>query len=116
MKTHKNLDVWKISIELVTDVYQTTKSFPKEELYGITNQIRRSAVSSPSNIAEGAGRNSKNEFAHFLSISMGSLSELETQIIIAKNIGYIEINTLNKINLTIDKIRRMIIGLQKSIK
>src|SRR5690606_15035286 len=89
MKTHKDLDVWKLSVELVLDIYKITKNFPKEEIYGLTSQIRRSAISIPSNIAEGAGRNSKKEYVHFLYNSMGSLSELETQLMIAEKIGYL---------------------------
>lgn len=72
MKTHLDLDVWKRSIEFVTLIYRLTGKFPKSEIYGITSQIRRSAISIPSNIAEGAGRTSKKEFSHFLSISRGS--------------------------------------------
>jgi four helix bundle protein len=79
MKTHKDLEVWKNSIKLVTTIYTVTKSYPKEELFGLTNQMRRSAVSIPSNIAEGAARNSKKEFIQFLHIARGNLAELETQ-------------------------------------
>ncbi|MFA5010608.1 MAG: four helix bundle protein [Ignavibacteria bacterium] len=86
IKTHKDLEVWKKSIDLVSEIYEITKSFPKEEIYGLTNQIRRSAVSIPSNIAEGAGRNHDKEFIQFLYIAMGSSSELETQIFICKNL------------------------------
>lgn len=92
MKTHKDLDVWKMSMGLVTSVYQITKNFPKEEIYGLTNQIRRAAVSVPSNIAEGSARASQKELVHFLYIALGSLSELETQFIIAKNLEYITAN------------------------
>ena len=82
LKTHKDLDVYQNSMELVTDIYHMTKFFPREEQYGLTSQIRRSAVSVPSNIAEGAARKSKPEFIQFLYIALGSLSELETQLII----------------------------------
>lgn len=88
MKTHKDLDVWKNSISLVKEIYIVSKLFPKDELYGLTNQIRRSAVSVASNIAEGAARNYEKEFIRFLYIAKGSLSELETQIIIAKELEY----------------------------
>lgn len=80
MKTHKDLDVWKLSVELVLDIYKITKNFPKEEIYGLTSQIRRSAISIPSNIAEGAGRNSKKEYVHFLYNSLGSLSKIGNTI------------------------------------
>ena len=80
---HKNLDVWKKSIALVKDVYNITKGFPDDEKFGIVNQIRRAAVSIPSNIAEGCGRCSDKELLRFLDIANGSLAELETQLIIA---------------------------------
>ena len=116
MKTHKDLDVWKKSVLLVTSIYEVTKAFPKDEIYGITNQIRRSAVSIPSNIAEGSARQGDKEFAHFLYISLGSLSELETQLIIANNLKYL---TLNDYEMTIDRleeIRKMLLGLIKFVK
>lgn len=115
MKTHKDLDVWKYSIDLVTDIYKVTDDFPKTEIYGLTSQIRRSAISIPSNIAEGAGRNSKKEFSHFLSISLGSLTELETQLIIAINLRFLSIDDHKNIEESLVKIRKMIIGLKKSI-
>lgn len=80
--THKNLEAWKESINLVVDIYKITQQFPKDELYGLTNQIRRSAVSIPSNIAEGCARQTPKETAQFLHISLGSVAELETQLII----------------------------------
>ena len=89
MKTHKDLDVWKKSINLVTEIYKVTKDYPQSELYGLTNQIRRCSVSISSNIAEGAARTSSKEFSHFLSITLGSIAELETQILISQNLGYI---------------------------
>ena len=82
MKTHKDLNVWNRSIELVITIYKVTKDFPKEETYGLISQMRRSAISVPSNIAEGAARQSKKEFRQFLYIASGSVSELETQLII----------------------------------
>ena len=88
MNNFKELKVWQQSIELATAVYKETDAFPKTEIYGITSQLRRSAVSIPSNIAEGAGRGSKKEFNQFLSIALGSSFELETQLTIAKEIGY----------------------------
>jgi len=81
VKTHRDLDVWKNRIELVKKIYILTKDFPKEEIYTLTSQIRRSAISIPSNIAEGAARNSKKEFIQFLYIALGSAAELETQLI-----------------------------------
>lgn len=86
MHNLKELKVWNKAIELATEVYQITADFPKEEKYGLTAQIGRSAVSVPSNIAEGAGRNSNKEFNHFLGISNGSSYELQTQLIISRNL------------------------------
>jgi four helix bundle protein len=116
MKTHHDLDVWRLAIELVTFVYRYTESFPKREMYGLTNQIRRSAVSIPSNIAEGAGRTSCKEFSHFLAIALGSIAELETQLIIANKIGYLPHDYLNELTGKLTSIRRMTLGLKKSIR
>jgi len=113
IKTHKDLDVWKESIELARLVYLITSKFPKEELYGITQQIRRSAVSISSNIAEGAARNSKKEFIQFLYISLGSLAELETQLLLSEKLGFIQ-NIGCEIN--IERIRKMLVGLIKYLK
>ena len=115
MKTHHDLDVWKKAISLVTKVYTVTKSFPKTEVYGLTSQLRRCAVSIPSNIAEGAARTSKNEFQHFLSISLGSLAELETQLIVAQNLQYLNIDSLNELTTDLTAIRKMILGLKKYV-
>lgn len=112
MRSHKDLDVWKKSIDLVDSVYSLTKSFTNDVMYCLTNQMRRSAISIPSNISKGAGRNSQKEFIQFLYIALGSLSELETQIIIAKRQEYIQENSLNN---EIDNIRKMLIGLIKSL-
>ena len=86
-KPHKNLEAWKQSMDLVVEVYKTTKEFPHQEIYGIANQVRRAAVSVSSNIAEGAARQTKKEFANFLHVAQGSLSELDTQIEIASRLG-----------------------------
>lgn len=108
---HKDLQVWKKSIELARNIYILTKSFPKEEMYGLTSQIRRAVVSISSNIAEGAARNSDKEFIHFLYIALGSLAELETQLIISKDIGY-----LDKLDIDLEEIRKMLLGLIKYLK
>lgn len=83
MKTHKDLEVWKKSVEFVTDLYKVTQDFPKEEFYGLTSQMRRAAVSIPSNIAEGSARQGNKELVQFLYIALGSAVELDTQLIIA---------------------------------
>ena len=90
MRPHHKLEAWSKSVDLVTEVYKETESFPKEERYGLTSQIRRAAVSIPANIAEGAGRFSQKEFAYFLSNSQGSASELETELIIAHRLGFLD--------------------------
>ncbi len=109
VKTHKDLDVWKKSMDLVMDVYRDTQTFPKEEVYGLTSQMRRAAVSIPSNVAEGASRNSKKEFCRYLYIALGSASELETQILIADRLGYVQEGD-NYIEKT-EAIKKMLNGL-----
>lgn len=89
MNSYKDLVVWQKAIDLSIDIYSLTKDFPKEEMYGLVSQIRRSAVSIPSNIAEGQARKYHQQFSHFLSIAQGSLAELETQIIISMRLGYV---------------------------
>ena len=111
---HKKLDAWKYSMDLVEHIYRITSNFPKSEVYGLTSQIRRSAVSIPSNIAEGAARDSNKEYHRFLGISVASLSELETQIIIAIRLEYI-IDSKDILE-EIKKLRKIIIGLKKYIK
>lgn len=97
VKSYKDLIVWQKSMDLVAMVYQVTKMFPKEELYGLTNQLRRAAVSIPSNIAEGQARNSTAEFRNFLSIARGSLAEVETQLLIAERLNYLGSEKLREI-------------------
>ncbi len=89
MGNYKELIVWQKSVDLVTEIYTSTTAFPKEELYGLTNQIRRSSISIPSNIAEGHSRRSTNDYLQFLKIARGSCAELETQLIISKNLHYL---------------------------
>jgi len=113
LSTHKDLDVWKLGIDLVEKIYQITTEFPASEKYGLSSQIRRSAVSIPSNIAEGAARNSNKDYIRFLYISLGSLSELETQLIIAERINYLKsLEILEDIKL----IRKKLINLIKYLK
>ena len=113
MKTHKDLDVWKEAMTLVKGIYKLTADFPKEETYGLVSQIRRAAVSIPSNIAEGAARNSNKEFIQFLYISLGSLAELETQLLLSKELGFLK---NEEINGSIVRIRKMLLGLIKHLK
>lgn len=116
MKTHMDLEVWKNSVELVVMIYKITKKFPKDELYGIVSQIRRAAVSIPSNISEGAGRNHDREFIQFLYVSMGSLSELETQVLISQRLEYITDLEYDDLNGLIKLIRSQLSGLIKYLK
>ena len=111
---HKDLDCWKESMKLVKEIYSFLKDFPDEERFGITSQIRRSLVSIPCNIAEGASRKSDKEFIQFLYISLGSISELETLIIISNELNYIENSEM--IRKQIEVIRKLIIGLIKYLK
>ena len=112
----EDLRIWHKSIELCEEVYKATVNFPKEEKYGLTSQIRRSAVSVPSNIAEGAGRNSDGEFCQFLGISNGSSYELQTQLIVANRLKLIDDNTSNPLLKNIDVIQKMNYKLQESMK
>lgn len=89
MKPHQRLDAWKKGIEFTIRIYEATEQFPKHEVFGLTSQLRRSSVSIPNNTAEGAGRNTSKEFSHFLFISRGSLSEVDTLLVIAKRLKYI---------------------------
>jgi four helix bundle protein len=112
-RAHYNLDAWRLSRQLVGDVYRLTQTFPKEELFGLTSQMRRAAVSIPSNIAEGSARTGSREFAQFLNIARGSLSELETQLILASDLGYMSLD--HPIFDTVDRVSKLITGLHKTI-
>jgi four helix bundle protein len=114
LKGHHKLEVWKRSIEFVTTIYKLTEGFPKSEVYGLVQQMRKSAVFIPSNIAEGAGRNSKNEFKQVLSIAQGSTAELGTQILIARNLDFIEEH--ESLLTERDELSKMLIGLAKALK
>jgi len=113
-RAHHGLRVWQLGMQLTEEVYQLTQSFPASELYGLTGQMRRAAVSVPSNIAEGAGRESDQEFTRFLVIARGSLSELETQCRIALRLGYVQ--QIESILDTIDNTFSQLGGLINAIK
>ncbi len=110
MKSYKNLDSWKKSMQLVKEIYLITKDFPKEELYGLTSQIKRAAVSVPANIAEGVGRNYKKDTTQFLHISRGSLYELETLLSIAEMTGILKAETFNSLSESINECAKIING------
>ncbi|HQU46061.1 MAG TPA: four helix bundle protein, partial [Pirellulales bacterium] len=92
IESYRNLNVWQLGIELVQDIYMTTQTFPKAEIYGMVSQMRRAAVSVPSNIAEGQQRDSTKDYLRHLSISLGSLAELNTQLVIAERLRYIDVD------------------------
>src|SRR5271155_3748716 len=104
----RDLIVWQRAITMVTEVYRATQSFPCEEIYGLTSQLRRSAVSVASNIAEGQGRISRAEFRHFLGMARGSLIEMETQIVIAGNLGYVSQDTADRLAGCSGEVSRML--------
>ncbi len=116
MRTHKDLDIWKLGIELVENIYKLCEVFPLEEKFGIVSQIKRAAVSIPSNIAEGSARNSKKEFIQFCYISLGSLSEIETQLIISNRLKFISNEDLEKNILTIETLRKKLLNFIKYLK
>ncbi|MEA5507585.1 four helix bundle protein [Halotia wernerae UHCC 0503] len=112
--SHREQFIWKRGIQLSVLCYQLTKHFPNSELYGLTSQIRRSAVSVPSNIAEGYGRVSKAEYIRFLQIALGSLRELDTQLIIAKEVGLADPNLFISVMKDVDDLQRIMVStLQK---
>ena len=111
---HKDLEAWKKSIELVKEIYKVTSKFPNTEIYGLTSQMRRCAVSIPSNLAEGSAKYSDSDTLRFLDISMGSLAELETQVIIATELGFIDDNVMLLEN--IKQLNAMYLGLRKYLQ
>jgi four helix bundle protein len=115
MNTHRDLMVWKKSIDFVTKIYKLTERFPKTEMYGLTSQLRRAAVSIPSNIAEGSARDSDKDLVRFLNISRASAAEVETQLIISENLGYLE-TTNNKLKEELIEILKMLTALINKIK
>jgi four helix bundle protein len=115
IKSFRDLIVWQKSVSLVTDIYQVTSQFPKEEIYGITSQIRRSAVSIPSNIAEGYGRKSTQDYIRFLQVAVGSLYELETQMEISINLEYLKRETYTELNGKFTEIEKMLVSMINKI-
>jgi four helix bundle protein len=115
VRTYRDLIVWQKAMELVTEIYKHTKSFPKEERYGLTLQLRKSSVSVPSNMAEGYGRNSTQDYIRFLRIANGSLFELQTQVEIARNLGFITAAISAELFESSREIERMLSSLIKKI-
>jgi four helix bundle protein len=116
INSYKQLIVWQRSIELVEEVYKLTAIFPKEEMYGLISQIRRSAISIPSNIAEGRHRGSRKDFLQFLRIAYGSANELETQLIISKRLGYGKSDNYEKVESLLCEITKMLYAMIIKLK
>lgn len=116
LRNYKELKVWQKSYRLCLEIYKITKRFPKEERYGLTSQIRRSAVSVPSNIAEGYGRKTTPEYIRFLYIAYGSNCEMETQILLSGDLGYIETDKLEILQVGIGEVERMLKALINSLE
>jgi four helix bundle protein len=112
----QDLIAWQKAMALVTAIYRATGDWPGEELYGLTSQVRRAAVSIPSNLAEGHGRTGAREFAHHVSIAYGSLCELETQVLIAEQLGYANTDTSERLTTQMMEVRRLIRGLLRSLR
>jgi four helix bundle protein len=115
-RPHRKLVVWQKSMELVRDIYSATSTFPKTEEYGLSSQMRRAAVSIPSNLAEGAARKGNKEFKQFLNIAQGSLSELDTQVELAHMLGYMSSEKHSELMLKMTEISKMLFGLANSLK
>jgi four helix bundle protein len=115
IKTHKDLIVWQKGVAFVSDIYKQTKTFPNDEKFGIISQLRRAAVSVPTNISEGAARHSKKEFIQFLYISLGSISEIETLLLIVGNLNFIDIGKLDILQKQSEEIKKMLTALIKSL-
>ena len=115
IKTFKDLIVWQEAMNLVEMDYLQTRTFPKEEMYGLTSQMRRSAVSIPANIAEGNGRKSRNEYLQFLSVANGSLTELETHILIAERLNFLTKEVTEQIQTQVKTVGRLLTALRKSL-
>ena len=116
VRTHKDLDVWKQGIALAKNVYRMTAGYPKEEMYGLVAQMRRAAVSIPSNIAEGAARQGDKELIHFLYTALGSASELDTQLEIAKEVSLGDQIKIDDVQRSVDQIAKVIQGLIRSVR
>ncbi len=115
IKTFRDLKVWEKAHNLVLNIYKTTRHFPREEKYGLVTQLRRAAVSIPTNIVEGFKRKSKREYAYFINIADGSLEETKYHIILAKDLGYIKEDKFNKLMELCDEIGKMLFGFHKKL-
>lgn len=116
MKDFRELKVWEKAHQLCLEVYKATASFPKDEMYGLTSQIRRAAMSIPTNIAEGCGRGSDADFAHFLQIAMGSACETEYQLVLSQGLGYLAQDEYSILEASVQEVKRMISSLLKTLR
>jgi four helix bundle protein len=116
IQTYRELEVWQLGMDLAEECYRVTKGFPKEELFGMTSQIRRAAVSIPANIAEGQGREHTKEFLHHLSVARGSLMELETHLMLSQRVGLLDQAKTTPILTQTERISRMLSGLRKALE
>jgi four helix bundle protein len=115
MHNYNNLQIWQQAMDLVEDIYILTASFPTDEKFGLVSQMNRAAVSIPSNIAEGAGRNSDKDFAHFISIAIGSLYELNTQIVLSERLGYINQTQSQELQKKLDNLQRKSVSFKSKL-
>lgn len=113
---HKDLEAYKKSIDLVKDIYNVTSSFPQNEQYGLVSQIKRAAISIPSNIAEGNARYSDKDTSHFIDISLGSIAELDTQLLISKELNFVTVDTYKQLCKKVAEVQALLIGLRKYLK
>ncbi|MFN5335640.1 MAG: four helix bundle protein [Bacteroidota bacterium] len=115
MHRYKDLSVWQKAMDLVVEIYKITKEFPSHERFGLISQMNRCAISIPSTIAEGAGRNTAKDFDHFLAISLGSSFELYTQLVLSNRLGYVAVEVFEKLELELAHIQNMVVKLKKSL-
>ena len=116
MHNYNNLQIWQQAMDLVEEIYKLTASFPTDEKFGLVSQMTRAAVSIPSNIAEGAGRNSDKDFAHFISIAIGSLYELNTQIVLSERLRYINQSQSQELQKKLDNLQRKSVSFKNKLK
>jgi four helix bundle protein len=116
IRSFKDLIVWQRSIDMIDEIYRVSRNFPKSEMYALSSQIQRAAVSVAANIAEGNGRNSTREYIHHLSYSLGSLAEVETYLVVSVRLGYVKQAAVSRIEATCDQIGKMLRSLQKALR
>lgn len=114
MRTFRDLDVWQKSVAFTTEIYKTTRTFPKEEMYGLVSQLRRASTSIPSNLAEGS-KKSKKDFLRFIQIAQGSGAEIETQLLVAYNLRYIKKDTIDNLLRDLEVVMKMLTNLYKKL-